>query len=331
MLLLSVSTLLFSCVHPKVTYETNPTEDYDGHIKFRLAATRLVIGERIADPTDAKKTTVKINEMKTVNVSQASILQVPREYEGSVYSIIPQSQWLWTVETKLSVTYFDNTRLVQKLGTQVEDHRIQAIQAAGTIAKAIIIGFIAAPPARDEIQIPVAIDADPAQNTWQELPSNPGWVYLVSSKNPNPEPDAVKRDEYFQKYEDRRFSLFSSTRTLPTSSCREAKLELGRLVFDNPEKGNKTDEAYREEIRAIVDKKLKEPHISLENKIELPLMLADYRYLRTYELPDKGAISLHTLCGADITTEKSDSPTSLEILAEMVKQAKDIKDSQKEP
>lgn len=328
--------LLSACVHPKVTYISAPQEDYDGRIKFRLAATRLVIGERTPDPSDPKKNFVNIREVKKINTSKASVLQVLREDDGdrNVYAIVPQSQWLWTVETKLSVAYFDNTRLLQKLGTRVEDHRIKAIQAIGTIAKAVMAGLIVGPHADDEIQIPVAIDADPARNNWEGLPSNPGWFYRVSLKNANPEPDAVKRDKYFEKYGDGIFSLFWSTRTLPISSCREATLEISRLSFIKPPRGNKPAEEYQEDLNAIVQEKLgniivAQQPLVLENKTEWPVLIADYRHLRTYELPDKGEISMHTLCGADITNEKSEGTTSLEVIAEIVKQAKDIKDSQK--
>ena len=337
----TVGVLLFcahlsACVHPKVTYVTDPVEDYDGHIKFRLAATRLVIGEKTPDPSDPKKNFVAIREMKKIKTSQASVLEVLREDDGdrSVYAVVPQSQWLWTVETKLSVTYFDNTRLLQKFGTQVQDHRIEAIQAIGTIAKAAMTALVAAQHADDEIQIPVAIDADPAKNVWEALPSNPGWFYRVSLRNANPERDAVDRDEYFERYRDRLFSIFFSTRTLPTSSCKEANLEISRLPFIKPVKGSQTDEEYQEVLKGTVQEKLgnivvKQQPFVFEDKIEWPVLIADYRYLRAYELPDKGVITMHTLCGADITNEKSDGPTNFQVLAEIVKQAKDIKDSQK--
>jgi hypothetical protein len=339
-----------------------------------------VIGESQEDPADKKKNYVKINAEKEITPSKAAILEVPREEESNVYAIVPQSQWLWTVETKLSVTYFDNTRLIKTLGTQVEDHRIKVIQAIGAIAKSALLMF-----QNDTIKIPVAIDAIPTQATWEALPSNPGWFYLVTLKNAKEEPDAVPRKKYFDNYEDWFFSFFSSTRTLPTSSCREAYLEIGRLnqippprqpnqtdaqyeealwrhfrippkevnqtdeqyadivrealrgllTIPKPEKDpakrtNETDEQYKDRVKQKTRNDLEQAiRNNLHHTMKWPIVLADYRFLRTYALPDKGSISMHTLCGADITTEKADATTSFEVLAEIVKQAKDIKDSQK--
>ena len=56
--------------------------------------------------------------------------------------------------------------------------------------------------------------------------------------------------------------------------------------------------------------------------------MADYRNVRTYEMPYKGSISAHTLCGADILTERSDPGSGMKILGELMKQAKAIKDAQ---
>ena len=329
-LLFLLSTLFSGCVHPKVTYKTDPPDDYDGHIKFRLVGTRLVLGETEVDPANQKKNYVKINAEKQIKASKAAILEVPREDESNVYAVVPQSQWLWTVETKLSVSYFDNTRLIKTVGTQVEDHRIKVIQAIGTIAKSAM----ALAPGNDEVKIPVAIDAVPDQSTWEPLPSNQGWVYLVTLKNPAKEPDAVPRTEYFKRYADKLFSIFSSTRTLPISSCKEAYLEIGK--YDGnlkprfpPKEKNQTEEQYQNIVDDLLREHLKKIRSERQEPMKWPVLIADYRFLRTYELPDKGSISSHTLCGADITTEKGDGVTSLEVLAEIVKQAKEIKESQK--
>ena len=59
-----------------------------------------------------------------------------------------------------------------------------------------------------------------------------------------------------------------------------------------------------------------------------PILVADYNNVRTYEVPYKGSISAHTLCGADSLTEKSDAKSGMDILAELMKQAKAIKDAQ---
>lgn len=335
--------LTAGCVHPKVTYVKDPTDDESGSIKFRLAATRVLIGESTIDPKDSKKRYVDANVSKPIKASKSSILEVPREDESEVYSIIPQSQWLWTVETKLSATYFDNTRLVQKLGTQVEDNRIKVVQAIGslaTAAMALAAGQKAAVQNLDEIHIPIVIDADPKQKEWLPLPGNIGWFYLVSLKSGAKEPDSVDRGVYFKRYSDGFFSLFSSTRTFPISSCREANLEIGRINFPWPARGaNQTDEQYSKALQDAVDLQVTSLHaqnlgpenttgFSLADKAEWPLTVADYNFVRTYELPDKGSISAHTLCGADITTEKSDATPVFEVLSEMVKQAKAIKDSQ---
>lgn len=336
--------LATGCVHPKVTYVKNPTDDETGSIKFRLAATRVLIGESTIDPKDSKKRYVDSNVSKSIKASKGSILEVPREDESEVYSIIPQSQWLWTVETKLSATYFDNTRLVQKMGTQVEDNRIKIAQAIGSVATAAIAlaaGQKAAGQNLDEINIPTVIDADPNQKKWLPLPGNPGWFYLVSLKNAAKEPDSIDRNVYFKRYSDGFFSVLSSTRTFPISSCREANLEIGRINSPLPARGAKqTDEEYYKSLQDAVDlhvTSLQTKNLGPENtagfdlidKATWPLTVADYNFIRTYELPDKGSISAHTLCGADITTEKSDAASTFEVLAEMVKQAKAIKDSQK--
>lgn len=316
---LLVMLLCGGCVHPKVTYEQDPSNDYTGHIKFRLAATRVVLGEGKLDPQDDKKSYVDIkthHPLRKLEPKAVSILLVPREDDSMIYGIIPQSQWLWTVQTKLSVSYFDNTRLVKSVGTQVEDHRIEAIQAIGTIAKT---AMVAAAPSREpspkepsdpnHIAIPVAIDVEPDQTTWKDLPENQGWYYKVGRFVKEgeevdtlvKETDAVERNAYFTKYKDRFFSLFYSTRTIPASSCLEAHLVVG--TKDNNGK--------------------------IQQRKRWPIQLADYKNVRTYELPDKGSIATHTLCGADIVTEKADTSSAWQLLSEIVTQAKAIREAQK--
>jgi len=314
----SLSLLLVGCVHPKVTYVTSPEGDMDGKIKFRLAATRVVLGKASQDPKDLKKTYLDTNSTAGLEIDKVSLIEVPREDDTALYAIVPVSQWLWTVDTNLSATYFDNTRLVQKLGTQVEDNRIEVVQAIGSIAVAAVallapqpVQTEIRPPATNKIEIPTSIDIEPDQTEWKELPNNSGWFYMVTG-SVGPDKDSVKRNTYFEKYKDQFFSVFTSTKTIPTSSCLQANLKIGRL-----------EKAFLANIPKGSD--FREKLIDVRS---WPILVADYNNVRTYEVPYKGSISAHTLCGADSLTEKSDAKSGMDILAELMKQAKAIKDAQ---
>lgn len=362
----TLSTIILAgCPSPTVKYVMDPEKDFTGEIKFRLVSSNILIAKAQEDPkTGATK--VDASNNTTQSFSDVSATVVPKEDERSLYAILPKSTWLWLVNTNISATFQDNTRLIKQLGVTVDDNRIKAIQAVGAIATAVA-GF-AAPPKPPTIKVPVVIDPFESSDDWRSLPSDAHWEYRVTFDSPKTEQhdlDAVATGAFFAKYKDD--GWFNSTSVIPVSSCRTITLKIRptstyMAELDNPKGEKETASVYEKRIEPIAQRNLEEAVESLLpvlkktnqkgkdenedtynnrlrqialNKYEpeitrtFPLQIADPRFVRTIRLPDKGSISTHSVCGADTKTETTQITGYQDLLGELGKQAKAVYDAQK--
>ena len=348
------------CASPQVKYITNPKEDLSGNTRFMLLRSNILIAKA---QEDQKNGGAKVDASNNTRQSLAEISAtvVPKEEEATLYAIVPQSSWLGLVKTNISTTFQDNTRLIKQTGVSVDDNRIKAIQAVGTIVGAATVAF--APPPPPVIRVPAVIDPLEGGNEWIPYPPDHNYEYKViflSDKNEQQDIDAVETKKFFAKYDDS--GWWNSTSSLPISSCRNIVLKIRqtaqfvaeaqtqrddkesddqykqrvkdriinnlhelqiKLSSDNPRKENETDTAYHQRITELV--KESDP----AGTRSFPLKIADPRYVRTVRLPDKGSISTHTICGADTKTENSQIVGYQDLLGELAKQAKAVYDTQK--
>ena len=351
-IMLSLVTLS-ACVSPKVKYINLKGRDYEGYTKFRLVGSDILITSATALPTDPKSF-ADVSKAETVQPSDIAVSVVPREQGTAVYAIVPKSQWLGMVNTKIQATYYDNSRIIHQLGTKVEDSRIKIIQAIGAAAvQAVMFDAKTADKADEKLTLPVIINPDDFDfGTWAELPGNPAWSFRLTQK-PQPEDiDAMPVTDFFDKYDDAHW--FNSTSVFPVSSCRSVKLNIINLSIDaingakkkNSDIKGKNSDPYNdpieksilEEYRNTKEKlkkkekqqdKTEEVRMEREGNHLYAVQLANPNYVRTVRMPDAGTVLTHTVCGADTTTEASNTATGYELISELMKQARAVYDAQK--
>ncbi len=356
-----ISILTYTgCASPQVKYLTVSKEDRSGHTKFMLLASNILIAKAQEDQKTGM-TKVDASNNTTQDFSQISATVVPKEDGKTLYAIVPQSSWLGLVQTNISTTFQDNTRLIKQTGISVDDNRLKAIQAVGTIAAAALV--IAAPPAPPAIKVPAVIDPFEGGNKWITFPSDPNYEYKVffsTDRENSQDKDAVAAAIFFKDYEDG--GWWNSTSVLPVSSCRNIMLKIRPTqryiaVMSTPRQEGDTSQIYNQRIddRVINNRHELMTKLSTENRqgeketldayqnrisqlVEdhepkdtrsFPLQIADSRYVRTVRLPDKGSITAHSICGADTKTESSQIVGYQDLLAELGKQAKAVYDTQK--
>lgn len=261
---------------PTVKYESynnvksNP--DKEGKAKFYLTKTMIMI-----DKDEQGKFTAKA---------------LPVEDTTSLYAILPSDRAL--IENHFKISYIDNTRILQSIGTSVEDNRIKIIETIGAtgvaLAKIGIFGLKVKP--EPAVFKPAVIDVEDYkeqcpnnEECWQNLLPNKDFKYkIIFSDKPK---DSVEKSEFFDN---------KKTSVLPYSACKDATLTVK----------------------------------SATEKYVFSLKTADPNLVQTIKFPSKGTITMHTSCGINVTDEKSESEDAFSIIASLIKQAQAIKEAQKE-
>ncbi|MGE8097106.1 hypothetical protein [Pseudomonas fluorescens] len=243
------------------------------------------------------------------DLSSVSAVVLPAPVTDVLYAVQPENNLFRT--TSLTVTYFDNSLLLKKVGIEYKNKTVQAIQAVGgvvTAASAVLAAPLASPPSNGKLSLPVILDVtEPVWCKLNDIPNQGGgakWQYQVVPVGNECDSGKIKdgkaiirsrgtvaRGDYF--------GALSSKHTFVTSSCRDVILE----IFSP-------------------DKKV---------TANYPLVIADPNWLYTYVMPEKGAITLHSICGADVSSESDSSNdfVAFQAMQEIFKQAKAIKDAKK--
>ena len=355
---IAMSIAVSACASPSVKYIKDPSEDKEGHIKFHLVGSNVLITRAKEDTENKGSTKLDVTANTTkVSASDVSAAVIPRESTSGLFAVVPHSSWLWLVKTNLSATFYDNSRLIKQIGVSVEDNRLKAIQAIGAIAgAAVCFAASAVPPT---LNVPIVIDPYEAGTEWKALPSNEGWVYRSYFNVPptdKEETDAMSVDSFFAKYSED--GWFNSTAVFPVSSCRGVVLKLRPLpeleisLMTKNDGESDADFARRkaeiqqkiEETKARIPIKDGEDQASYSHRVgaltldtytssrtrTFPLQISDNRFVRTLRFPDKGSITTHTICGADTKNEGSQVVGYQDLLGELIKQAKTVYEAQKE-
>lgn len=299
--------------NPRVRYIHEPIRDEAGLIKFHLAQTNVTLGLPAPASGDAKQTGVAMG-LETLSIKTPEdvlgrlVIRASPAPGPHIYGIVPRDN-LW-LKTRLSATYFADTRLLKSAGTVVEDDRVKVISAVAGVARALIglgIGPFTTPPKEGQLRVPVVIDVQKAieqsKADWLPLPMNVGWWYRITATQPDKDPglrDTLPREEFFAKY---RNDGGATTHVLPLSACRIGDVHL----HHHDGKPAASDE---------------------EGAARFTFVFADSRYVQTRALPPKGTITMHPVCGADTLSEKADTASGWALLEEFVKQVQSVKDAQ---
>ncbi|HXO43369.1 MAG TPA: hypothetical protein VN999_18105 [Thermoanaerobaculia bacterium] len=219
-----------------------------------------------------------------------------------LYSIMPINSW--GVTTRLNVAYIPSSRIISSIGSEIEDTRAKSI----TTAAGIIVASRSLTSAGMHIALslvpetmPIVIDPklyeleNGAHRRWVELPGNRRWSYRLDL-GPLPV-DAEKTEIFFRS--DR-----VPTNLVPVTACRDATLYILRF------EGARTD-------------------VERDRKIgqawALALKIADPDYVLAMGLPAGGRISMHTGCGADVTSGKGEAGSTWDVIGEGMRQAAAIR------
>jgi hypothetical protein len=301
------------CASPHVRYLTDQKEDNEGYPKFYLQTSFLILKKKAARPEKEAGSPVSgvIDDLKVDSdkdvlesvVDDVTALSVPAEHRDHLYTIVPQTKWLGLVRTLLSVGYWDNTRLVHKIGSNVEDNRIKVIQALGAGISAVAtlgVGLLDLTEEQESknLELPVILQFNPSElNTdYQALkPPNNKWWYKYRLEKAAVPGISTEAEAYFRKHDDT--GWFNSSQTFPLSECQEITLT---ITFSET------------------------PPPSEMGGVSYSLTVANPMSVTLYRLPEKGNVITHSVCGADILTETSSSSNTWEIIGELMKQAKSV-------
>lgn len=279
------AVVLCSACEPKPTvqYGLNSAPDPAGLIKFRLAKSAVVVDYG------------KSPDGKSVDKARISLVPVPQEDSARTYTIGETSGLL--AATHLKVVKRENTDLLQSIGVEVEDRRVELIQQVGAFAGAVIggIGFFAAKTEVTEPVLPQAIDvssfistAGPGEGTFNGKLGDV-WSYTFTI-------GAVPKDAYSTEDYVAAFDKGVKSNVLFYSACRDAT-----ITFTN---GTFKDKSFS-------------------------MKVSDPKFIQTIAMPTKGAISFHSSCGVNVSSEKSGTATTMEVLNALMNQAKTLLESTK--
>ncbi len=335
-----VAILATGCAQASVKYKTLPTtqasKEEDSSPKFHLQKSTIVLqGHTDAAPSAPPSAEAQPNAPPAVKPSSTATdnnkakslkgvsgivvaqkdpappqlnslknkveaLSVPGEDQSALYAVVPKDKWFGLVATSLSIEYVPNSRLIKTVGSTVDDNRLKVIQAIGS-GVAALAGMAVLGEVKD-LRPPVFIDFVPKElgGDYKAIEDQPkGWWYKIIDNSPNL--DGAPTQSYFDNHSDSKW--FTSTSTFPKSACRNVLLAI----------------AYSEDGKPGVD----------SASLQFPLTVADPSLLWLYELPNKGKITSHEICGADIAPDKDTSSTAWDLLSEAFKQAKAVYDVKK--
>ena len=284
---LAAAALLAGCATPvpTVTYHTlADAPPGDAAVPYQLTDSRLVIGVVPAGggkdipPVSLDPVTVVCDGDGCFAAGDApgprqplrlAMAVVPIPFAGTVLAIVPSRRGLITIS--LAPTYFPNSLRLQALVVEAKDHRIEVIDAVGTIARGLagaaagkgMAALRVALPV--PLHLPVIVDLARARTALTDDVAlsplgNPGWTMAASFLD-DPQPAALG----FRS----RATAGAVHHAVLTSICRPFRLSL----------------------------------IAGAAELRFEAAVADPDWLVAIPFPAKGAVILHPLCGADVQAQ----------------------------
>lgn len=196
---------------------------------------------------------------------------MPTAFSGTVLTIDTRRRGL--VTTSLAPTYFPNSLRLQALAIEAKDHRIEVINAVGTIARAVA-GLASgkafandrSEPVLATLHLPVIIDLARAKtalttNVALSAATQPGWEVATDFLDKAAQPAALG----FRRRDD----AAAVHHAILTSICRPLRLRLVNGPAD----------------------------------LRFEAQIADPDWLVAIPFPAKGTVAFHALCGAVIQAQ----------------------------
>lgn len=314
---LILTLFITGCASPEVRYKVVPTPDKSGDTKFQFSDSVL----KFDFPIEGSGQTAG------PNYNKMNITSIPVVWSEKTYSIRGTTALQnWGVETQINATHRGDTKLLQEIGSQVIDRRIQTAEVVAA-AVGVAIKLFAAGQAEEEkggikYKAPTSILLS---HFIAQLPSHPKC-----------KPDDESEDTKNLSPKDRRIE------------CKD--YELDGFVKDSSGKSS----PYRADIiigprpaGAFLSSSITYPHdtnlflysacrtifISINNdglqgfNASASLVFADPVWLEGLALPKKGKITVGASCGADSVAEDSKLPGPVEYINALLTNAQTIKDA----
>lgn len=283
---LACSGLAGCTVAPSVGYIQDLGEDREGYSKFQLQRSSVLISFK--------------RDSEGAETDEIAASSVPADsLDDPVFSIVPKRNW--GVKTHLKLKHRANSMLIESLGTEIEDKRIEAIQQIGGIVAAIAkmaAGGKEAGSMQKRPKLPIGIDVtrmfiDPLAKENPlvarrkiEIVGRADLDYNLAISKVSE--DAIPREAFVKSIEG------VSQSVLFYSACRDVQVEF-----------HQGDLAQR----------------------QFNLRISDPNFVQTVAMPEKGTITFHTGCGVDVTSEKSEVASDAKIAQELVNQVKAIREA----
>jgi len=246
-----------------------------------------------ADSTSTPQQTKTGTTSISIGSAQYSVTILPIE---SARRFLVQPVNNFFSSTSISITKIPNTDLPTAVSVQFTDNiKTRISQLGGLVTAFIGAGFPLLAKASDECMKEPKLESftltiDKEVN-FTEIPSQPCWQYSIKFELPHPAVGAISW-ERFEK------ELGNTVRYFPVPACRDAVITLMRATGKEP--------------------------------VIIAAKVADPNYVRLAPLPFKGQITMHPICGADISETSGDRFGSyIDDVTEGLKQAKAIEEALK--
>lgn len=304
---IALTSACVSTPHVQYVKIDGPTAEIRGAPQFRLAGSRVSLGltaagdaakkpasGAAAQAAPAPSTKGPFRTAQELLAAKPAVLVTPAE-SGAIYGIVPRPAMF--SEIALSVSYFDNTRLVKSIGAPVTDNTLKVIGSAGgflaALAPLVFTEYELSPNATPDLSLPVVLDfADEKKfeealtESGTPVPGATGWWYRLHGATR----DKTAEDASAFFAQGKTFESF------PYSACLNGTLELW--------------------TGADATLRFKSGDVAA-----FPVTIADPRYVRSMTLPAKGSIVMHSVCGADVKADSADIAGTFDVLQALAKQA----------
>ena len=249
--------------------------------QFYLAKSKITLAKSSFDTPSG----VEVAKASRVPIDDVKFIVNHIEDKSQRYAVIAEGSLGCT--TKLSVTYAQPYHILSEVRVTTESGRSGFISALfdiigpltgpvlGPFAPGVsALASLIFKDAGEALNLPIEIDAMEASlqaDVWTPLIHNPGW-WLKSTIGPVA-PGAVPIKDFMKK-PDKYGNAFIH------SSCRDLKLQIAYTGIGNPA-----------------------PEDGVEPKLTYKAKIADPKYVSLIPLPMRGAISMHSVCGANVSRE----------------------------
>lgn len=314
--------------------------------KFSFNGTNIGIGT----PGGNSGASVDLTTKSTAQtLAEIAVATAPSSSESNQFAVIPV-QNIWH-STQINLNHIQGTRALKSVDTTLIENTVKIIDMVGSIAGAagVTFGFTFTNPpvvdtttatagAKQALALPILLedvsragasfqnrsgDAK-AKPKWNKFGENQYWYWTLVWKSERQAGGSVQICAVFGKNiegcENATAGAIDAGAVsyLPVHACREATFYIAW-----------TDDGKEPDAGLFVgaldsNSSFKSAHIA-----SFPLTLADPNFVELVSLPDKGSITLNPTCGADVTSNSSDTASSRAVndMNEVFSQMKSLRKS----